>query len=84
MYKLTFKISKMDSFSTAIMIARIRLNVILQYIACIILSEASLSNNLSILLLSVAINFRKSSELIFLLQMFRKIILLQMSHKKPT
>jgi len=57
------------------MLARIRLNVTLLYIACIILSEVPFSNNLSNLWLSLAINFRKSSEFIFLLEMFGQIIL---------
>ena len=60
---------------TAILIAWIRLNVTLQYIAYIILSEVTSSNNLSILWVSLAMKFRKSSEFMFLLKMFGPIIL---------
>jgi len=47
--KLAFRICKTYSFSTVTMNAQTRLNVTVQYIACLVMNELTLYNNLSIL-----------------------------------
>jgi len=56
-HKLAFRICKMYSFSTVTLNARTRLNVTLQYLACLVMNEVTPSNNLSILSKSQRVKF---------------------------
>jgi len=54
-YKLEFRLCKIYIISIATMNARTRLNVTLQYIACLVMNVVTISNNFSVLWISLII-----------------------------